>query len=130
MFLAELGIETPPAPKKALKLAYHVACHLAHAQGVTTEPRSLLSAIPSVDVFGIADSEVCCGSAGTYNMEKPDTAFELGQLKANNVLATGADMVVSGNIGCLTQLATHLKEHDIPVMHTLEFLDLLYKGEI
>lgn len=130
VFLAEFGIETPPAPSKPLKIAYHDACHLAHAQGVVTEPRTLLNAIPDVEVFDIAEGEICCGSAGTYNIERPDIAFELGQRKANNVVATGADIVVSGNIGCMTQLATHLKEHGIEVMHTVQFLDKLYRGEL
>ncbi len=130
LFLAQLGIKPPPAPKHALKIAYHDACHLAHAQGVVSEPRELLSAIKNIELFDIADAEICCGSAGTYNIERPDTAFELGERKAQSILATGADMVVTGNIGCMTQLATHLKEHDIPVMHTVQLLDQLYRGEL
>ncbi|MCA9836534.1 MAG: 4Fe-4S dicluster domain-containing protein [Trueperaceae bacterium] len=130
VFLSQLGIKAPPAPKQPLKIAYHDACHLAHAQGVVYEPRELLGMIPDIQVFDIADSEVCCGSAGTYNIEHPDTAFKLGQEKAQNVLATGADMVVTGNIGCMTQLRTHLKEQGIPVMHTVQLLDKLYRGEL
>ena len=130
VFLSRLGIHTPPSPRQPLKIAYHDACHLAHAQGVVYEPRELLSMIPNLEVFDIADGEICCGSAGTYNIEHPATALKLGQEKAKNVLATGADMVVTGNIGCMTQLRTHLKGKNIPVMHTVQLLDKLYRAEL
>lgn len=128
VFLAGLGIKTPPAPKQALKIAYHDACHLAHAQGVVSEPRALLAMIPNTEIIDIADSEICCGSAGTYNIEHPKTASALGKLKADAILASKADVVVTGNIGCMTQLKTHLKAHTITVMHTVQLLDKLYRG--
>lgn len=128
VFLANLEIETPPPPSKDITVAYHDACHLAHAQGVMFEPRSLLKNIEKVSLKDIPDGEVCCGSAGTYNIERPDTAFELGQMKAKNVMTTQPDYVVSGNIGCMTQLSTHLE--NVPVLHTIQFLDRLYRQNI
>lgn len=128
LFLHELGLETPPPLAEPLTVAYHDACHLAHAQRVTSEPRQLLAAIPNVTVKEIADGEICCGSAGTYNLEQPALANELGTRKATNVLQTGAHAVVTGNIGCMTQIATHLQrlEEPLPVLHTMQLLDRAY----
>ena len=70
--------------------------------------------------------ELCCGSAGTYNVEQPETAAELGRRKAENLRATGADVVAAGNIGCLTQIRQHLGE--LPVRHTIQILDGDYAG--
>jgi glycolate oxidase iron-sulfur subunit len=128
-FLAALGLREPPPPLAApLTVAYHDACHLAHAQGVRREPRDLLRAIAGVTLAEPAEWELCCGSAGTYNVEKPETADALGARKADNLLATGATLIASGNIGCLTQVDTHLRArgHRIPVLHTLQVLDRAY----
>lgn len=125
-FLAALGLrEPPPALRAPLAVAYHDACHLAHAQGVRAAPRELLEAIGGVTLVEPAEWELCCGSAGTYNVEKPETAHALGARKATNLRATGAALVASGNIGCLTQLATHL-DGAPPVLHTLQVLDRAY----
>jgi glycolate oxidase iron-sulfur subunit len=128
VFLAELGIVMPPPLPQPLKVAYHDACHLAHAQGVTQPPRSLLRAIPNLTLLEIPEGELCCGSAGTYNMEQPEIAARLGQRKARNILPTGADAVVAGNIGCLVQIATHLKAAGRPlaIYHTMQLLDMAY----
>ncbi len=126
VFLAGLGLADGYRPAMTpTKLAYHDACHLAHAQGVRRQPRGLLEAIEGVELVEPDEWELCCGSAGTYNVEKPRTAAELGERKARNLLATGATMIASGNIGCLTQIDTHLRRlgHDIPVLHTLQVLD-------
>ena len=129
VFLAELGIETPPAVPP-VTIAYHDACHLAHAQHVTQQPRELLAAIPGVTLVEIAEAELCCGSAGTYNLEQPELARQIGARKAGNVIATGADLVATGNIGCMTQLRTHLAAQDrpLPVLHTVQVLDRAYRG--
>jgi glycolate dehydrogenase iron-sulfur subunit len=130
-FLAELGIEPPPPPQP-FKIAYHDACHLTHAQRITEAPRRLLRAIPNVTLLDIPEGELCCGSAGTYNIEQPALADVIGQRKAQNILRTGADMVVTGNIGCMVQIRTHLRRLDkpLPVLHTVEILDRAYRQNV
>ena len=128
VFLDELGLLPPPALPTPLIVAYHDACHLAHAQRVTQPPRRLLEAIPNLTLRELYESDLCCGSAGTYNLEQPEIAQQLGQRKANNILASGAEMVVMGNIGCMTQIRTHLAQlgHPLPVLHTIELLAQAY----
>ncbi len=106
--LAELG---PVAPRHPLPVtvAYHDACHLAHAQGIRAQPRALLTGIPGLDAREIAEAEICCGSAGIYNLLNPEPAAELGDRKAANVLATGAELLVTANPGCLMQVAAALR---------------------
>jgi glycolate oxidase iron-sulfur subunit len=127
--LAELGLQTPPPLAKPLKIAYHDACHLAHAQGVTTAPRQLLRAVPNSTLLEIPQSEICCGSAGTYNLEHPEVAEQLGQRKADNILSTGCEAIVAGNIGCIVQIGAHLKRlgQPLPIYHTIEVLDRAYR---
>jgi glycolate oxidase iron-sulfur subunit len=128
-FLAELGLAaSPPALASPRRIAYHDACHLAHAQKVTAAPRRLLAAIEGLELLQPDEAELCCGSAGIYNVERPEVAAELGERKARNLLATGAEMIASGNIGCLTQLQNHLAAlgHPIPAMHTVQILDRAY----
>jgi len=123
-FLDELGMhELRPLPRP-VTVAYHDACHLAHAQGIWGAPRRLLGAIPNLTLAEIPEGDTCCGSAGTYNIEHPDIADQLGQRKARSILATGADAVATGNIGCLVQIRTHLKRAGgaLPVYHTMEIL--------
>lgn len=130
VFLDELGICEPPPLSKPLQVSYHDACHLAHAQGVTAAPRELLRAVPNLEVLEIKEVELCCGSAGMYNFEQPETANALGERKARHILDSGAQAVVSGNIGCLVQIRTHLANLDnsLPVWHTIEVLDRAYRG--
>ncbi|MEA2212827.1 MAG: glycolate oxidase iron-sulfur subunit [Solirubrobacteraceae bacterium] len=127
-FLAALGPVAPPPLSEPVVVAYHDACHLAHAQGVRSQPRALLAAIPNLTMVEPAEWELCCGSAGTYNIEKPEIAAELGRRKAQNLIATGAQVIASGNIGCLTQLSNHLDQlgAQIPVMHTVDVLACAY----
>jgi len=128
VFLDRLGLLEPVSLPQPLTVAYHDACHLAHAQGVTQPPRRLLAAIPNLRVVEIPEAELCCGSAGTYNLEQPDLARIIGRRKAEAILSTGAEMVVTGNIGCLTQIRTHLAQlgHPLPVQHTVELLARAY----
>jgi glycolate oxidase iron-sulfur subunit len=124
-FLAQLGLRAPAtAANRAQRIAYHDACHLANAQNVRDEPRALLRAIPGVELVEIARGDLCCGSAGTYNLDQPEIAASLGEQKARAVIASGADVVASGNIGCLTQLQAHLTKLGSPirVRHTLQVL--------
>lgn len=132
VFLHELGLSDSPQLKSSMRVAYHDACHLAHAQQITQEPRALLEQVRGLTLVGLAESELCCGSAGTYNLEHPETARELGARKAAHIQASGADMVVTGNIGCLTQLHNHLKiaGQDIPVLHTVQLLDRAYRNNL
>ena len=123
-FLAELG---PVAPRCELPItvAYHDACHLAHAQRITAQPRALLRAIPGLALADIADAGTCCGSAGIYNLVQPTAAAELGRRKARAVQATGADLLVSANPGCSLQISQALSAsgQPMPVAHIAEVLD-------
>lgn len=128
-FLVELGPRAERHPL-ALTVAYHDACHLAHAQGVRAQPRELLRGIPRLLIREIADPEVCCGSAGTYNLLQPEAAEQLGDRKAENVRATGAELLVAANPGCSLQIATALRRsgRDIAVAHTAQVLDASLRG--
>jgi len=130
VFLDQLGIVPLPALPQPLKVAYHDACHLAHAQKVTDPPRKLLRSIPNLTLLEVPEGEICCGSAGTYNIEQPEVAGQLGQRKAANILKTGADAVAAGNIGCLVQIRTHLQlaGRPLPIYHTIELLDAAYRS--
>ena len=105
------------------RVVYQDACHLAHGQGVRTQPRDLLRAIPGVELVPIADEERCCGSAGVYNLTHPDVAGELGKQKVAAILAARADVVVSANPGCILQIRAGLEPAGIPVVHLMRFLD-------
>jgi glycolate oxidase iron-sulfur subunit len=125
VFLHKLGLrEQPMRLEKPLKVAYHDACHLANAQGVKREPRELLCSIPGLELINLPDAHLCCGSAGTYNIDQPEIAAALGEKKARAVIETGADVVASGNIGCMTQLKVHLpkQKSTIKVRHTMQVL--------
>ncbi len=128
-FLAEIG---PVAPRHPLPVtaAYHDACHLAHAQRITKEPRELLRAIPELDLVEVSDAGTCCGSAGLYNLLQPEAASELGARKAESVLATGAPLLISANPGCSLQIASALacRGEQIAVAHTAEVLDASIRG--
>jgi len=123
-FLADLE---PRAPRRRLEqtVAYHDACHLAHAQRVRQEPRDLLCGIPGVNLVEIPDGDQCCGSAGTYNLFEPESAREIGLRKADNVLATGARILASGNPGCSLQIGALLRERgiELTILHPIEILD-------
>ncbi|MGZ4610895.1 MAG: (Fe-S)-binding protein [Actinomycetes bacterium] len=127
--LVDLG---PRADRHPLPMtvAYHDACHLAHAQGVRAQPRALLSGIPGVELREIADPELCCGSAGVYNLLHPEAARQLGDRKAGTILATGADLLVTANPGCLLQVAASLARRatHLPMAHTVEVLDASLRG--
>src|SRR3712207_6318763 len=129
-FLQELGTvaERHPLPINA---AYHDACHLAHAQGVRQQPRQALKEIPGLEIKEIREAEVCCGSAGIYNMVEPEPAAELGERKANNILKSEAQLIITANPGCTLQLQASLKKmgHDMPIAHPAAVLDASIRGE-
>jgi glycolate oxidase iron-sulfur subunit len=128
-FLVELG---PVATRNAIvaTVAYHDACHLAHAQGVRSQPREVLRSIPGLSIQEIGERDLCCGSAGIYNILQPGAASELGERKARHVLATDPDAVVTSNPGCALQVAAHLRRlgRPLPVVHPMEILDASIEG--
>ncbi len=127
-FLAALGL-VPPTHPVPLKVAYHDACHLRHAQQVYKAPRDLLEAIPGLELIPLPESEICCGAAGSYNLVQPDMAARLGERKAANILATGATVVATGNVGCLMQITRHLQDAGVEVAHPVDLLWRAYGGE-
>jgi glycolate oxidase iron-sulfur subunit len=128
-FLAGLG---PAATRHPLPLAvvYQDACHLAHAQGITRQPRDLLAGIPGLRVAETGDGGTCCGSAGIYNLVQPEAAGQLGARKASAVWGAGADVLVSSNPGCAMQIAAALRDQGtpMPVAHIAEVLDASLRG--
>jgi glycolate oxidase iron-sulfur subunit len=108
-------------------VAYHDACHLAHAQGIRNQPRDLLRAIPGLRLVEPAEWELCCGSAGIYNLTQPKAAAELGARKAANLAATRADAIAAANPGCALQISAHLQSR-IPIYHPIVLLDASLRG--
>jgi glycolate oxidase iron-sulfur subunit len=108
-----------------MTVAYHDACHLAHAQGVRDEPRALLRSIPGLELVEPPEWQICCGSAGIYNLVQPAAAAELGRRKADNLHSTGAQAIAAANPGCALQIAAHLGEdRRLPIYHPMTLLDL------
>jgi glycolate oxidase iron-sulfur subunit len=122
--IAELGFQSPANPVR-LKVAYHDACHLQHAQGIRTQPRQLLSAIPGLEWTELPEAATCCGSAGIFNLIEPETARQLADRKAQHVIRSGAQVLVSANPGCLLHIASGLRRagHPLPVLHIVELID-------
>ncbi len=122
--LAELDPRSDPHPLP-LRVAYQDACHLRHAQGVRLQPRSLLSRIPALELVELPEAEICCGSAGIYNLMQPEAAVALGDRKAELIDPAAVDIVATGNPGCLLQLNSALARagKKIPVVHTIQLLD-------
>ena len=131
-WLAETGARTPAASPfaKPVTLTYHDSCHLAHGQRVRTAPRALLRAIPGLQLIELDESDVCCGSAGVYNLMEPGIAGALLRRKVSRIRATGAEVVVTGNPGCLLQLRMGLAEEGLSVRahHPVEVLAWSVEG--
>lgn len=129
-FLFELG---PIAPEGEIPIqaTYHDACHLVHAQKVQNQPRKLLELVPGLTLIPLNESTICCGAAGSYNLTQPEMADQLGQRKLKNILDTGADVVISGNVGCTLQIDSQLRQAHKPlwVAHPMEILDLSYRNQ-
>ena len=109
-----------------IRITYQDPCHLAHAQGIRAEPRALLSKVRGLELIEMAGADVCCGSAGYYNLAQPEYADRLLEPKIDAILATRPDAVVTGNPGCMLQLAAGLRARgraDVPVLHVVEVLD-------
>lgn len=123
-YLAHLGLRAMAGFPSQRRVVYQDACHLLHAQGHQSEPRALLNGIPNLRLVEIADAGMCCGSAGTYNIDQPAIAAELARRKVEAILAAEPDLVVSGNIGCITQLRQEFARQNLtlPVEHIAEVL--------
>ena len=121
------GPERAPLP---LRVAFQDSCHLRHAQRVTVEPRAVLRSIPGLELVEVAEQELCCGSAGIYNLVQPEAARELGDRKARNVAATEPDVYASANPGCLLQVSAALRRagEPRPALHPVELLDASLRG--
>jgi glycolate oxidase iron-sulfur subunit len=123
--LCELPAQAPRHPLP-MRIAYHDACHLRHAQAIFEQPRRLLSAIPNLEVVDVEEATLCCGSAGVYNLLNPEPASQLGDRKVEKLLAANAEAVISANPGCLLQLMSGLRRRGleaIPTFHMVELLD-------
>ena len=107
--------------EQSLKAVYHPACHLYHAQGLTTQYQSLLALIPNLELIPFLEAEVCCGSAGFYNLIKPQLAEPIGERKAANIKNAGVDLVITANPGCMSQIEAHLGE-EYKVIHPMSLL--------
>lgn len=127
--LADLEPRAARNPLK-LRVAFHDSCHLQHAQGVRSQPRALLSSIPGLELVEIPEAPICCGSAGIYNLVQPDAANALGDRKAKLISDLHADVVATGNPGCVLQLQSSLARHHekAPVVHTIQLLDASLRG--
>jgi glycolate oxidase iron-sulfur subunit len=129
-FLVQLGPIPPEHPVPYRKVTYHDACHLVHAQKVRSQPRQLLELIPGLELVPLEETEICCGAAGTYNLTEPEMSERLGRRKMEHILATGAEAVVTGNVGCILQIARKAKEYgsSLEVEHPIDLLDRAYEG--
>jgi glycolate oxidase iron-sulfur subunit len=129
--LAELEPVAPRHPMP-LRVAYHDACHLAHAQNIRRQPREVLRAIPGIELLDIPEAEICCGSAGIYNLVEPKPATELGDRKARNILSTQPDVIATANPGCLLQIRAALQRAGMPIatLHPVELVDASIRGVI
>ncbi len=129
--LTELG--EPRAPRQPIRarVVYHDACHLAHGQGVRAQPRALLQAIPGIELLTPAESDICCGSAGIYNLVQPEPAAALGARKARHIAALDPDMIATANPGCTLQIsaAARVLGYKWPVFHPIQLLDASIRGK-
>ncbi len=114
-----MKLDLPEGGAKGMKVAYHSACSLQHGQQIKTHPKTLLKRV-GFDVVEPADSHLCCGSAGTYNLMQPEISAQLKDRKVKTLMAKTPDVIAAGNIGCMVQIGSGT---DVPVVHTIELLD-------
>jgi glycolate oxidase iron-sulfur subunit len=133
--ISEILAELEPVAARhpiQLRVAYHDACHLAHAQRVRLQPRKVLRSIPGIEVVDIPEADICCGSAGIYNLIEPQAANQLGERKAQHILSTHPDVIATANPGCLLQInaALHRLGERIPTLHPVELVDASIRGVV
>ncbi|MAT16878.1 MAG: hypothetical protein CMJ46_16585 [Planctomyces sp.] len=128
-FLYDLGL-IPPQGEVPLRVTYHDACHLVHAQKIRSQPRALLSHIPALKLVALPESDICCGAAGSYNLTQPEMADRLGERKLKNIRKVDPQAVLAGNAGCSLQLKSTFKAagYDVPVYHPIDLLDASYRS--
>jgi glycolate oxidase iron-sulfur subunit len=128
--VAELGEPRATRHPLALRIAYHDACHLAHAQGIRQPPRDMLRSIPGVELVPFAEQDICCGSAGIYNLVEPDAAQALGDRKVAHIDASQPDVVATANPGCTLQMAAAARRQGraLTIRHPIELLDASIRG--
>ncbi len=131
--ISELLAELEPRAKRHplhLRVAYHDACHLQHAQQIKMQPRDVLGTIPGLQLLEIPEAAICCGSAGIYNLTEPEPAQQLADRKVKHILSTGAELVASSNPGCLLQIMNGFQRagHALPAVHMVELLDASIRG--
>jgi glycolate oxidase iron-sulfur subunit len=129
-FLAELGL-VPPSGEIKLRAVYHDACHLAHAQKIREQPRDLLARIPGLEIVPIAEPDICCGAAGSYNLTEPEMSDRLAERKLAHLRAASPQAVITGNVGCSMQIQASLRQSglDVWVAHPMDLLDLSYRRQ-
>jgi glycolate oxidase iron-sulfur subunit len=128
--LAELGEPRARRQPIAARVVYHDACHLAHGQGIRAQPRALLQAIPGIELVTPAEPEICCGSAGIYNLVQPEPARQLGARKARNIAALDPDLIATANPGCTIQIAAAARDfgYNWPIFHPIQLIDASIRG--
>jgi glycolate oxidase iron-sulfur subunit len=128
--LGSLGTPQAPRTRMDIRVAYHDACHLGHAQGVRQQPRDLLKTIPGVTLVPVAESDICCGSAGIFNLVQPEMAGELGRRKASMIADAQPDIIATTNPGCMLQIGAAFRAagQDRPIVHVVEILDASIRG--
>ena len=127
-FLDTLGLIKPEGEIR-VRATYHDACHLGHAQKIKDAPRRLLAQVPGLELIDLPETDLCCGAAGTYNLTQPEMAGRLSRRKLANILKTKADVVLTGNAGCLLQIAREARQQGQPlrVLHPMDVLDASYR---
>ena len=130
-FLAEIGL-SGELKELNVKVTYQDACHLGHAQRIKDQPRKILRQIPGLELIELQESDLCCGSAGIYNLVQPETSRRLLDRKTGHLKNTGADIIAAGNPGCLLQIQKGIKQHGLSIKtaHPVELLDLSYRGKM
>jgi len=126
-FLGEIEV-IPPTGSIPKRVTYDEPCHLVHAQGIHQQPRDLIRMIPDLEFVELQESEWCCGSAGIYNILEPEIASQMLERKVKYIQDTGAEIVLTGNPGCLLQIQMGIRRHQLPirVMHPIDLLDASY----
>jgi len=129
--IVELGPARAPRHPVAAKVAYHDACHLAHAQGIRSEPREVLKSIPGLELLELSEPDICCGSAGIYNLVQPHAAEALGARKAAQIASLAPDVIATGNPGCTMQIGAACARRGEPrrVLHPIQILEASIQGQ-